>query len=119
MATLAVQTITEAGIVPNFVAAAAGGDRFANGGEDVVVHVKNGGGAPITVTIASNDTTREATGLGPVTKADAGGSVANAAEKIFGPFPRLAFSGADGRVSIAYSAVTSVTVAVYQVPRTR
>lgn len=105
-ADIAVQTVTEAGVVPSYTGAAAGGDRFANGGEDVACHAKNLTAATsITVTIPVNDNTREATGLGPVTKPDGGSAVAAGAEKLFGPFPRLAYNGSDGKVSITYSSV--------------
>ena len=105
-ADITVQTVTEAGVVPSYAGAATGGDRFANGAEDVVCHAKNLTAATsITVTIPANDNTRDATGLGPVTKADGGSAVAAGAEKLFGPFPRLAYNGSDGKVSITYSSV--------------
>ena len=105
-ADLTVQTIAEAGITPSYAAGASGGDKFSNGAEDVFCHIKNLTTATsVTVTIPANANARTATGVGAVTKADAGAAVAGGADKMFGPFPRLAFNGSDGKVSINYSAM--------------
>lgn len=111
MATLTVQTIDRAGdgLAPVYAAAAAGGDDFPNTGQQFL-HVKNGGGAPITVTAV---TPQQVAGLGV---ADETYSIPNdALGKFIGPFPTQTFNNAQQRVALTYSAVTSVTVAVLRV----
>lgn len=110
---LAPQVITDDGIVPSYSAAPAGGTALAGTG-DIVLHVKNGGGAPINVTVVTGGTLEGE----PV--ADKVIAVANGAEKMIGPFKPAVFnqpSGAAshaGQVTIDYSAVTSVTIAAFQ-----
>ncbi len=107
MATLVTQPITQAGTIPAYVAAAAGGDKVSPG-PTTWLHVKNGGGAPITVTVDS------------VTPCSQGSDhnlavvVNNGAEKMIGPLPADRFASAvDGLVAVTYSAVTTVTVGVF------
>lgn len=52
MADLTVQTPTLAGLNPTFAAASVGGDAFLNDG-NTYLHVKNGGGGSINVTVDS------------------------------------------------------------------
>lgn len=90
------------------VAAAGGGDTFVNNGREYF-HVKNGSGAPITVTFVT-----------PVTVD--GGAVANldavipaGASHLIGPFPPQNYNdtGAVGGIlSVTYSGVTTLTVGV-------
>lgn len=107
MANLATQDITLAGLGPTYAAASAGGDTFTPD-EGVIVHVKNGGASPITVTIVTPNAT--ASGLAI---ADAGGSVPAGGERFFGDFKAVDFARAsDGKADVTWSAVTSVTLAV-------
>jgi hypothetical protein len=107
MATYTVQTAAATGVVPTYGAAAAS-DEFANNGR-TVLHVKNGGGAPINVTIASAYT------LDGLALADQVVAVANGAEKIIGPFSTAVYNDASGNVTVTYSATTSVTVAAISI----
>lgn len=100
-----------AGTVVNYVAAGAGGDKFLPGDHRELC-VRNGGGAPITVSIAVPGTAKYG-GSFPVASG-AAISVAAGAEQRFGPFP-ADLAQADGLVSVTYSGVTSVTVAVVDV----
>jgi hypothetical protein len=104
MAVLTVQQIALAGIVPSYAAAAGGGDEFANDGR-TFLHVKNGGGSPITVTVT---TPKKVKGVDIENPAI---SVSNGSEKMIGPFDPEIFTATDGNVDVAYSGVTSVTVA--------
>lgn len=52
MAALTVQNVARSGLAPSYAAAAGGGDTFTNDGA-VFLHVKNGGGSSINVTIDS------------------------------------------------------------------
>lgn len=110
MAQLTVQKSVPAGLNPTYDAAAAGGDTFLNDGM-TVLHVKNGGGSSINVTINS------------VTACDQGFdhdivvAVPNGGERLIGPLPTGRFNDTGGLASVSYSAVTSVTVAAIQAPK--
>lgn len=107
IATLSVQDVTSAGTVPTYAAAAGGGDQFSNDGK-TYLHVKNGGGSSINVTIASQVACSQGSTHNTVV------AVANGAEKMIGPFPPERFNDASGFVQVTYSAVTSVTVGAFQ-----
>lgn len=105
---LAVQTVVDEGIIPAYSAANVEGHYVDNDG-DVILHIKNGGGAPINVTIQTGGTLMGE----PV--ADKVVAITNGGEKLIGPFPPALYnqpSGADaGRIYVDFSAVTSVTCA--------
>jgi hypothetical protein len=111
MATLTVQTIDRAGdgLTPAFSVASGGGDDFPNTGREFVV-VKNGSGAPITVTAVTPQTV-----AGSLAIADETYAVPAAGERYIGPFPTGPFNNAQGRVSLTYSGVTSLTVGAFKV----
>lgn len=109
MATLSVQTISRTGTSPTYASAAGGGDQFQNDGS-ARLHVKNGGGSPITVTIDSPNTC--SFGASASSAHDYVTSVPAGGEKFIGPFSADQFNDPNGMVQISYSAVTSVTVAV-------
>lgn len=104
MADINVQKASLTGVTPALVAATAGGDKFYNNG-DTVLHVKNGGGAPITVTVAATAKCSHGS------LHDSVSSIAAGATAQIGPFPQARFNGIDGKISITYSGVTTVTVA--------
>jgi hypothetical protein len=105
MALLTVQKIVKAGLNPTYGAAAATGDQFPNNGQ-TFVHVKNGGTAAITVTVDSVRPCDQGFDHDYVISVPAGG------ERMIGAFEQSRFNNADQRVSISYSGVTSVTIAV-------
>ena len=109
MATLSVQTIVLGGTAPSYAAAGAGGDEFVNSGREFL-HIKNGGVGSIDVTINSQRPCDQGYDHDVVVAVGAG------AEKMIGPFPKSRFDDANGKVQITYSGVSSVTVAVLQVP---
>lgn len=104
MAALSVTTSGPAGVELTLVAAAAGGDTVVNDGQTLLV-VRNGSGAPITVTIASRAAIRPGLAQANATRAVSAGATA-----VIGPWPPADFNGDQG-VSISYSAAASVTVA--------
>ena len=109
MAVLAVQRITRAGLAPAYSAAAGGGDKFSPT-DRTFLHVKNGGGSPITATVVTPKQTSYGAAI-----ADIAVSVPAAGERMIGPFPRQHFADTDDALAdITYSAVTSVTVAVVE-----
>lgn len=104
MATLAVNTVTIAGIAdPTLVTAASGGDQFANNGK-TVLKVANATGSTVTVTIAS----QQACNQGSTHNVTA--SVASGQTKLIGPFDPSRFNDANGYCQVSYSGVTSITV---------
>lgn len=107
MATLTVQTISREGITPSYAACAGGGDDFPNTGQEFI-HVKNGSGAPITVTIVTPATV-DALAVADRTKAVAAGE-----EAMIGPFPTGTYNDGTGKVGLTYSGVTSLTIGVFK-----
>lgn len=113
MAVLTKQKLSLTGLNPSYAAAAGGGDSFVNDqadGSRTFLHVKNGGGAPITVTI--NDPNSKQPEGSTAWDPDLAVTVTNAQERLIGPLGNR-FIDSSGSTAIAYSAVTSVTVAVF------
>lgn len=104
---LAVQTISRDGIVPAYTAGdATNHHEFVNDGK-TYIHVKNGGGGSITVTI---DTPGSVDGLAI---ADRTVTVANGSEKKIGPFPS-SYNQSGGLVYVNLSGATSVTLGAFK-----
>jgi hypothetical protein len=111
VATLTKQTINFSGVGPTYAAAAGGGDAVTPD-DRTFLHVKNGGGSPQTVTVATPGTLP-----GGLAEADVQVSVPAGGERMFGPFPAEMFADQNGLAQITYSGVVSVTVAALQLPR--
>lgn len=109
MADLNVQVISLSGLGPAFVAADAEGDAFLNSGRELV-HVKNGGGSSVTVTINSVAACNQGFDHNPAIEVPA------SEERLIGPFPKARFNDSAEKVQVAYSGVTSVTVAAVRLP---
>lgn len=109
MALLTVQRTGLTGLAPAFAGAAVGGDTFINSGR-VYLHVKNADTVDKTVTVNSQTPCSQGFDHDAVVVVPAAG------ERIIGPFAKSRFDDANGQVQITYSAVTSVTVAVVEVP---
>lgn len=115
MAQLTAQTPSETGAALTYAAAGASGDSFTNTGKEVL-HVKNGSGASVTVTVKSRNTSPDVPGFGPVTKPDRTVTIAAGTDRLIGPFPAKAFNdSATSRVSCTYSSTGSVSAAVIAV----
>lgn len=118
MAELTVQTIVESGLEATFASAAGGGDTFANdSSERTFLHVKNGAGSDVTVTITAQSTSVKVAGFGTLPKANRTVVVTAGEERLIGPFPAKAFNNASGKVAVGYSSATSVTVAAFKLAR--
>lgn len=105
MAVLASQPIARPGGPANYSAVSAGGDKFSPG-DHTLLHVKNGSGAAVTVTVVT-----------PIVEsgfavADLTLAVAAGGDAFIGPLPASLFRDVDGYGSITYSATASVTAAV-------
>lgn len=103
MATLTTQVVTDSGTQVTYQAAAGGGDKLTFA-DDVALHVKNGGGSPITVTVVAQTPCNQGF------LHDQTVSVTNGTDKFIGNFNSRFLDGS-GFVSFTYSAVTSVTIA--------
>lgn len=103
MAILTVAAVSRAGVDAAGAAADVAGDSFPNTGAEFLL-VKNGDAAPINVTLDIKATLDGAAVTDPVV------AVAAGATMLIGPFPRGIYNDANGRVSVGYSAVTTVTV---------
>jgi len=108
MALLSVQQASLAGTPITLTAAAAGGDTFALPHGACALRVKNGGGAGITVSVAFPGNTPYGVANPPRVTA----TIAAAADVLIGPIPLTAVDPVTGYVSVTYSGVTTVTVAV-------
>lgn len=108
MATLTTQSIDLDGVAPTYASAAGGGDKMRPGDHNFL-HVKNGDGSPITVTLITPGTSE---GLAI---ADQTVTVAATGEQMIRVTPERYRNPSDGLASITYSAVTSVTVAAFGV----
>lgn len=90
------------------VAASVGGDTFVNTGTELLV-IKNGGGSGITLTVATPVT------VDSLAVTDLTATIGAGETRMLGPFPPGIYNdtlAAGGIVSLSYSGVTSVTVAV-------
>jgi hypothetical protein len=112
-ASVTTQKITRAGLNPSYTAPNADGDIIDAGSVDL--HVKNGGGSQITVTVETPGT------VDGVAIADLSVVVPAAGERLIGPFTRGTFAQPSdatvgpGRVLVSYSGQTSITRAVLAV----
>lgn len=110
MAQLAAQKLSLDGLNPSYAAAAGGGDTFPRLAGDAILHVKNGSASSVDVTLNSQAT------VGPgEAQADKVVSVPASEERLIADIPE-AFENDEGNVEIAYSAATTVTVAVFDAP---
>lgn len=110
MAVLALQTITAAGLAATYTTAAGGGDKIPLGASNIFLHVKNGGGASITVTL-----TTQANSYKGLTVPDRTVTVANGTDKFIGPIDASLHADTSQQAAVGYSAVTSVTVAALRI----
>lgn len=108
MATLTVVQAVQTGAALALASAAGGGDEFVNTGKEALI-VNNGSGAPVDVTLTTPQT------VNGLAVADRAVTVAAGAQSVIGPFPKGLYNDANGKVQIAYSSATSVTVGVLRI----
>jgi hypothetical protein len=101
MAVLTVQEISRSGLNPSYDSAAAGGDEVPND-EITFLHIKNGSGSSIDVTIQTPGT------VDGLAITDRTVAVPASAERMIGPFPAAYYSST---LTISYSDTTSLTIA--------
>jgi hypothetical protein len=103
---MAAITPSVAGAAITYQAAAGGGDYYVNTGRQML-HVRNGGGSPITVSIARVSACNQ----GTVHAADTV-VIPNAEDRLVAAKDPVVYNDANGRVQITYTGVTTVTVGV-------
>ena|SRR5205085_8044761 len=109
MAALSTQNPTAAGVAITYASCAGGGDTFVNTGRERV-HIKNGSGGSITVTFSSGSN-KCSFGVSN-TAHDRVVTVGAGVDKWVDVFDPSQFNDASNNVNIAYSGVTSLTIAV-------
>lgn len=115
MAQLTIQNAAVSGLTPAYGAVSAS-DKFANPSDKrTYLHVKNGGGSSVTVTITRQNTSLSVAGEGNITLANQTVAIPAGSERIIGPFPE-SFNDVDGNVVVGYSGTTSVTAAAVRLP---
>lgn len=107
MATLAVQTISQAGLNPVFADATAGGDKVQPG-PGVYLDVRNNSAAATTVTIA----TQRASNYGD--SPNVAVVVPSGQHRKIAVSDSARFAAADGLAVITYSAVVSIAVGAFR-----
>jgi hypothetical protein len=117
MAAMTIQSLAEAGATITYSAVSSSDTIADDGTQRTFLHVKNGGGSSINVTITAQQTSRSVPGMGAMTKSNQVVAVGAGAEKMIGPFPPDAYKDSSGLVNVAYSATTSVTAAAVKVPQ--
>lgn len=109
MATLTPQVVSLAGLNPTYAAASGGGDKVPVG-DRTFLHVKNGAGSPVTVTLTATAAVR-GQAVSNVTV-----SVPASGERMIGPLvPDLLQGPTDGLCAVGYSSATTVTVAALRI----
>jgi hypothetical protein len=113
MATLSTQSVTVTGLTPSYSSADAGGDKVRPG-ERVFIHVKNGGGGSVTVTV--DDVLSTAPAGAASFDPDLEVVIEPSGERMIGPIVEDRFrNSSDSLASITYSGVSSVTIAALRV----
>jgi hypothetical protein len=114
------QAAADTGVNETYQAAASGGDAFINDGKTILKFV-NANASTRTLTITKQNKNPQAQGFNPITLTDTTvtipGSGTNGGICTVGPFAQAEYNDSSGLVQLAYSAVTSLTVAALTVPR--
>ena len=86
MATLTIQSVTRAGLEATYAAASVSGDKFRPS-DRTFLHVKNGSGGELDVTIATPREAFPGAAIADITVAVTAGE-----ERLIGPFPAQHFA---------------------------
>ncbi len=103
MATVSSQSITTAGVGPDYSAASPGGDRFLPA-DGTFLHIKNGSGVSVTATLVTPGT------IDTLAVADRTVTVPATSERFVSVSDKL-YRSPDGLADITWSATTTVTFA--------
>jgi len=108
MATLAVQTVVRTGLEATFAACDVAGDEFVNSGAEWI-EIVNADVADKTVTIQTPNLIDA-----DLTIQDRSVVVTAGETRLIGPFPTGNYNDGAGKVQFTYSAITSLTIALYK-----
>jgi hypothetical protein len=108
MAVLTAQQVVTTGLEATFAAAAGGGDKFANTGRQIV-EIVNGDASDTTLTIVTPGKYKGHA------IADDTVTITAGERRHVGPFDPEIYNNASGQVDLAYSSVTSLTLAILQI----
>lgn len=87
--------------------AAAGGDKFANTGKELLlIEHTNGGGSNVTLTVVTQNT------VDGLAVSDKTIVIAPGTRQLLGPFPKQIYNDGDGNVNLSYSAHGDIDVTV-------
>lgn len=115
MAAMTIQEIAKTGLEATYAAANIGDTIKQASDRRTFLHVVNGAGAPITVTIPAQRTGGRDDQAGAFTIGDLVTTVTNGESRFIGPFPD-AYVNASGNVTVNYSSVTTITAAAIHLP---
>lgn len=115
MAELTLQEIVAVGVEPSYAAVNSEDTVKVNSAQRNFLHVKNGSGGSINVTVTAVKTTARVQGVGVVDIDDLVVAVPAGEERIIGPFTE-AYMDSDGEVTIGYSGTSSVTAGAFSLP---
>jgi hypothetical protein len=110
--TITNQKVVPTGILPAYDAAETDGNAIINTRGDVMVHLKNGSGSPIVVTV---QTPASIGGGVPIT--DYTITVAATSEQMIGPFDQSVHNQNGNQVFLDYDGVASLTLMAFEVPK--
>jgi len=116
MAAYTVQTIVDSGLTPALVSVASSDTAADDGTSRTFIEVVNGAGAPITVTIPSQQASVVVPGVGSLAVADITVSVTNGQRRLIGPFSR-AYINTAGNVTVNYSSTTTITAGAFRLAK--
>lgn len=116
MADITAQSISTSGLTPTYSAVNSTDTLTGvSDGQRHFLHVKNGSGGSINVTLTAVKTSANVPGVGPVTISDIVVAVPDGSEEMIGPIT-AAYIDSSGEVAIAYSGTSSVTAAALVLP---
>lgn len=117
MALIPIQALGEGGNNLTYASVASGDeiDLAVAAGKTVVLHVKNGGGGSINVTLTANSASFNTADSGLVSKANNVTAVGAGADRMICLKPSAIWKNVNNRIPITFSGVTSVTVAAFTV----
>jgi hypothetical protein len=117
MATLTVNNISQAGVLETLVSASASDDFDDDGQQQTYIEVANASGSSTIVTIPAQTVTQYVQGVGLLSVPNLTITVAAGARRKIGPFTAPYINLSTRRVTAQFSAITSVTVGAFRLPR--
>lgn len=113
--TLTLQEITDQGKTIALVNPEETSLNFTNSGREfIMVKLASGDFETVTITVTAQVTAVDSPTYGNLTKSNATDTVSQGQTVFIGPFPVGAFSNAEGTCSFSLSAVSGISIGVFQ-----